>query len=274
MSSYRRMTDTLPTCMNCGAVLYGAFCSQCGQQSSERITWRGSMSAAVHSVRTMDSRWLRTAAALTIDPGRMIRRYLRGRRLPYVAPPLYALVAVAICVAVVAWLPVDLSAPGTPWTPPTESVDVETSVASAPHQASGPGEETPSAPADPAAALARVVFALSAVLSLLVAVVTALVQSRLYRSHDLSWTETYAFQLYVFGQLALHQAVFALLGAFASTIGLAALAVVVVLFLAFALSGFYRRSLVGSLPAALLLATVQVAGIFVVGSLVRIALRG
>ena len=265
MSSYRRMTDTLPTCMNCGAVLYGAFCSQCGQRSAEPITWRRSLRDAFRSVRTMDSRWLRTAAALTIDPGRMIRRYLRGRRLPSVAPPLYAAFAVAFCIVVVAWLPADLSAAGTPWAVSPDVGAVQTS---------GSGERSPAEPVDPAATLVQTVFALSAISSLLVAAVTALVQSKLYGGHDLSWTETYVFELYVFGQLALHQSLFAVLGAFASTIGLAALAVVIVLFLAFALSGFYRKSLIASLPAALLLATVQVAGIFVVGSLVRIVLRG
>lgn len=268
MSSYRRMTDTLPTCMNCGAVLYGAFCSQCGQRSTERITWRGALDEAARRIQTMDSRWLRTVAALTIDPGRMIRRYLRGRRLPYVTPWPYALVAVAVCVCAATWLPADLTAPGTPW-----SITSEAGPAAA-VQAPAAGEETPHEPVDPMSALARTVFALSVMSSLLVAAVTALVQSRLYGNHELSWTETYVFELYVFGHLALHQTLFALLGAFASTIGLAALAVVIVLFLAFALSGFYRKSLVASLPAALLLATVQVAGIFVVGALVRIVLQG
>lgn len=276
MSNYRRMTDSLPTCMSCGAVLYGAYCSQCGQRGVGPITLRGSLAEAARRVRTMDSRWLRTAAALTVDPGRMIRRFLRGRRIPYVAPPLYALVAVALCVGVVYWQRLDLTAPGTPWSMPDLPVQAaavaeggsSAAAEGAPNE--GSAEESPG---DPGASLARAVFALSTASSLLVAAATALLQTRLFQNHDFTWTETYVFELYVFGHLALHQTLFAILGAFASTVGLAALGVVIVLFLAFSLSGFYRKGLVDSLPAALLLATVQVAGVFVIGSLVRIALR-
>lgn len=267
MSEYRRMTDSLPTCMSCGAVLYGVYCSQCGQRSAEPITWGRISSGLVSKLKTMDSRWARTAAALTIDPGRMIRRYIRGRRMPFVAPPVYALAAVALCLAVVFWQGSDLAAPGTPWSP---SVSANVS-ADATAQSAG---TTPApAPAEPWPGPEQTVFAICALSSLFVAAATALLQSRLFQSHDFTWAETYVFSLFVFGQLAIHQGLFALMGAFSSTIGLAALAVVFVLFLAFAMSGFYRRSLLASLPAALLLATVQVAGIFVLGSLARIAMQ-
>ncbi|MDA8016891.1 MAG: DUF3667 domain-containing protein [Thermoanaerobaculia bacterium] len=268
MSSYRRKTDTLPTCMNCGAVLYGVFCSQCGQRSAEPIRWQRAVAETGRRLRTLDFCWVRTVAALTVDPGRMIRRYLRGRRIPYVSPPLYAIGALAIFLAVVLWQRPELTAPGTPWSVLPDHP------ASPVHGSALEGEQAIERPADSTERLGRTVFALCAMSSLLVAALTALVQSKLYAGHDFTWVETYVFELFVLGQLALHQTLFALLGAFASKIGLLSLAVVFVLFLAFALSGFYRRSLTSSLPAALLLATVQVAGVFVVGSFVRIALRG
>lgn len=272
MSNYRRKTDTLPTCMNCGAVLYGAYCSQCGQKSAEPITWSRALSTARRRLRTFDSRWLRTAAALTVDPGRMIRRYLRGRRLPYASPLAYALATVSFCVVLVIGLEVELTAPGTPWSFPAASATLsDVPEAGSTEPVGAGGQEPDSQPQE--RSLAYTVFALSAASSLLVGVATALLQTKLYASHDFTWAETYAFTLFVLGQLALHQALFALLGALASTVGLTALAVVLVLYLAFALSGFYRRGLFASLPAAALLSTVQVAGIFVMGSVARILLR-
>lgn len=276
MTSHRRKTDALPTCMNCTAVLYGAYCSQCGQRAVEPITWKRGFARTWSKVRAFDFRWLRTAAALTIDPGRMIRRYVRGRRLPYVSPPVYAVVAVALCIGVVIWMGADLQAPGTPWSvgetqvPPAGAVAGLTSEPPAHRPMSG---SDAGSDAGPDTQLAQTVFALCVASSLLVAAPTSFVQHRLFRRQPFTPAETYVFQLYVFGHLAIHQALFAVLGAFASTVGLVALAIVIALQLAFALSGFYRRGLFASLPAALLLATMEVAGVFVLGSLARMALE-
>ena len=98
----------------------------------------------------------------------------------------------------------------------------------------------------------------------------AWLQHSLFRDHHFTVAETWIFDLYVFGQVAFYQVFFGLLGAYASAVGLGALGLVVLLVLAFALGGFYRRSVIRCLPAALILTVTQVGGVFVLGTLVRL----
>lgn len=242
-SAYRRTTDSLPTCMNCGSVLYGAFCSHCGQPSAKPITFRGMCRNTWERLRQLDFPWLRTVVDLTTDPGDTARRYLRGRRLPYVGPIHYALATTGLLAVLGLVDTFDLSAPSTPWSPP------------------GPAE-----PASPK------IFAVGALAPLLVTWLIACLQRALFREERFGLTETWCFDLYLFGHLALHQAIFALLGAYASTVGLAALGLVVVLVVSFGLGGFYRRPVLHVVPAAIILSVVYVAGIWLIAGAARFVL--
>ena len=233
---YRRRTDSLPTCMNCGALLYGEFCSNCGQKNSQPITFAGTWHDFRGRLVRLDYRWARTLAALTADPGRLVRRFLRGERLPYSSPVAYVLAGLG-SLALVAWLGVDLSAAGTPW--------------------AGAGGGS------------RPIFLLSLLAVPAVLLPVAWLQRLLHRERRFNLAETYVFGLFVFGHLAIYQAVFALLGGFASTLGLIALAAMTLLVLSFALGGFYGQKLLSSLPAASILGMVYVAGVFVLGALIR-----
>lgn len=239
-SDYRRKTDSLPTCLHCGAMLYGDHCSHCGQRSAEAISFPWLWQRARDRLRRLDFAFVRTTIDLVIDPGRMARRYIRGRRLPYVGPFAYAFVMSCLLAGLVIGLGFDLSAPGTPWGP------------------------TPTSPPSPPT------FVVVAFAGPLVALLVAFLQQRLYASEPYSAAETWIFGLYVFGHLALHQLLLGLLGAFASTTGLVALGGVLLMVLTFALGSFYRRPVWQSLPAALVLASVYVAGVFVVGASLRV----
>ncbi|MCG8459060.1 MAG: DUF3667 domain-containing protein [Holophagales bacterium] len=241
---YRRKTDSLPTCMNCGSVLYGLYCSHCGQRTTEAITLETLWSDSWRKLTGLESPWLRTLADLTLDPGRTVRRYLDGRRLPYVGPFRFALFTAGLLAAAAWFLGFDLSASATPW---------------GPDGARGPG---------PAGSYA--IFAWSAFMGPVASLLVAWLQHSLFRDHRFTVAETWIFDLYVFGQVAFYQVFFGLLGAYASAVGLGALGLVVLLVLAFALGGFYRRPVIHCLPAALILTVTQVGGVFVLGTLVRL----
>lgn len=238
-NGFRRKTDSLPTCMNCGSVLYGGFCSLCGQKSADRLTFRGILQDIKQRWLGLEEPWLRTPIELSRRPGKMIRGYLRGRRKPYVGPLSYAFFTALLLVLAVGSFGWDLSAPNTPWGP---------------------------------SPLADVSFATFVFGSFSVFGVTWLVawlQHLLYSQERYSLTETWVFDLYVFGHLALVQTVFAALGAYSGTVGLAALLGAVLLVLAFALASFYRRPLYAVVPAALILGTFYVAGVFTSAALFR-----
>ena len=237
--SSRPKTDSLPTCMNCGAVLYGAYCSRCGQRVAATLSFRGTLAEGWRRLRELDFAWLRTASALSTDPGRMVRGYLRGRRRPYVPPLLYALgtSSVLAATALLALDPTRLSSL-TPW----------------------------------AVGTARpLVIAVGIYGGLVVGFGVACLQRFLHRDAGHNLLETWVFGLFVFGHLALFQCLFVVLGAFATPIGLAALAAAVLLVLTFALAGFYRQAVLRALPAALILSASYIAGVFVLSSLARLA---
>jgi len=75
------------TCRNCGAVLYGMYCSRCGQSVRDRSR---SVWTVIHELLQdflhFDSRVLRTLVCLLFRPGRMTREYMLGRRGRFVPP--------------------------------------------------------------------------------------------------------------------------------------------------------------------------------------------
>lgn len=84
------MTDQpgdTPTCLNCGAVLVGQYCGQCGQRATNRLIslWE-LMRDAFGDLFELDSRLWRTLVPLLVRPGLLTRDYLEGRRARYMPP--------------------------------------------------------------------------------------------------------------------------------------------------------------------------------------------
>ncbi|MEO1082762.1 MAG: DUF3667 domain-containing protein [Acidobacteriota bacterium] len=228
--------------MNCKSVLYGAYCSQCGQQEALPMTFGRFFDDTKNRLRRLDFSWPRTFLALSTDPGRMVRRYLTGRRKPYTPPPLYALTTSTVLTFVVLSLLEGAAvSPMTPWHFPQGSRHT-------------------------LAVVLAIYGSLAATLGV------AFLQRFLYRSAERGLLETWIFGLYLFGHLCLFQVLFALIGAFASAVGLVALGLAVVLVLAFGLAGFYRQAVLRAAPAALILGSTYIASLFVVSALIRIAL--
>lgn len=80
-------------CANCGAVLAGPFCGQCGQRAHLHRSIGGVVHEIVHGVTHFDGRLWATLPLLLLRPGKLIRSYVDGQRARYIAPvPLFLMV--------------------------------------------------------------------------------------------------------------------------------------------------------------------------------------
>jgi len=90
-------------CENCGALLQGPYCSECGQKAADRIVpvWH-MINEALESLFQLDLRVFRTFPKFVFLPGRLTKEYLNGRRTRYIRPFRLYLFATFVLFAVVA----------------------------------------------------------------------------------------------------------------------------------------------------------------------------
>lgn len=84
-------TDThkqdVKTCLNCGTPYIGTYCHHCGQHcSTGRLMPRTFFIDMCASLTRINRGFLYTAGLLAVAPWRVIRDYIRGHRVRYVAP--------------------------------------------------------------------------------------------------------------------------------------------------------------------------------------------
>ena len=91
-------------CENCGALLHGPYCSECGQKAAERIlpVWH-MVNEALEAVFELDLRVLRTLPKFLFLPGRLTKEYLNGRRKRYIRPFRLYLFSTFVLFAVIAF---------------------------------------------------------------------------------------------------------------------------------------------------------------------------
>ncbi|MGD0190587.1 MAG: DUF3667 domain-containing protein [Rhizomicrobium sp.] len=72
------------SCRNCAAPLIGSFCATCGQEhdTHRRSVW-GLLRTGVDEIGSLDSRSLRTAVALLVQPGELSLAFQEGRQRRY-----------------------------------------------------------------------------------------------------------------------------------------------------------------------------------------------
>jgi hypothetical protein len=87
-------------CLNCGAALAGAYCSQCGQSAHLHRTLRSLGHDILHGVFHFEGKVWRTLPELFFRPGRLTRRYIDGERAKFVSPMALYLFAVFLMFAV------------------------------------------------------------------------------------------------------------------------------------------------------------------------------
>lgn len=92
-------------CRACGTPLHGVFCHACGQgHRYPKLQLRVLLEDLVESLVELDSRVFRTVWGMTVRPGRVVCDYLDGRRIVYINPFKYALVAVTLAYVVLPWV--------------------------------------------------------------------------------------------------------------------------------------------------------------------------
>ncbi len=87
-------------CLNCGAVLVGAFCHTCGQQAHVHRTLSAIGHDILHGVFHFEGKVWRTLPMLAWKPGDLTRRYIHGQRARFVSPLALFLFSVFLMFAV------------------------------------------------------------------------------------------------------------------------------------------------------------------------------
>ena len=76
----------LRDCQNCGTLLAGPFCHACGQSGHVHRTIGHVVEEFAHGVFHVESKGWRTLPMLVLNPGRLTREYIHGKRARYIAP--------------------------------------------------------------------------------------------------------------------------------------------------------------------------------------------
>lgn len=80
-------------CKNCGEVVEGNYCGQCGQSITvSRITVPTILRDLISVFLQIDRGFIHTVKQLSINPGNSIRLYLQGQRRAYFKPVSYVLI--------------------------------------------------------------------------------------------------------------------------------------------------------------------------------------
>jgi hypothetical protein len=99
------------TCLNCGAMVTGAYCSNCGQPAHLHRTLGGIGHEILHGVFHFEGKMWRTLPLLAFKPGQLTRRYIHGERARFVSPMALFLFSVFLMFAVVSAIAGEMHAP-------------------------------------------------------------------------------------------------------------------------------------------------------------------
>jgi Protein of unknown function (DUF3667) len=88
------------TCLNCGTVLHGRHCHDCGQVARVHRTLAAIGNDILHGVFHFEGKIWRTLPKLLISPGDLTRRYVHGERARFVSPLALFLFSVFLMFAV------------------------------------------------------------------------------------------------------------------------------------------------------------------------------
>ncbi len=98
-------------CSDCGAAVSGRFCQDCGQPTHVHRTLLHLGEELLHGVMHFDSRIWRTLPLLVINPGKLTREWVHGRRTRYVSPLAMFLFTIFIMFMLLSFMPVKAELP-------------------------------------------------------------------------------------------------------------------------------------------------------------------
>lgn len=94
-------------CDDCGAEVTGRFCANCGQTAHTHRTLLHLGEEILHGVMHFDSRIWRTLPLLVVDPGRLTREWVAGKRTRYVSPLAMYLFTLFVMFMILSFMPVN-----------------------------------------------------------------------------------------------------------------------------------------------------------------------
>ena len=85
------------TCKNCGQETVTTYCSSCGQRSSvHKVTTRETFEDLADNLFSISAPLIITVKSLFVNPGRLLREYLGGKRKKYYKPVSFFILTTAI----------------------------------------------------------------------------------------------------------------------------------------------------------------------------------
>lgn len=99
-------------CLNCGATVTGAYCSNCGQKAHLHRSVLHAVEEFLHGITHFDSKLWNTLPLLAVRPGKLTREYIHGKRARYVAPVALFLLTIFSMFLLFGFLPLPQIGPG------------------------------------------------------------------------------------------------------------------------------------------------------------------
>ena len=88
--------SSLTSCLNCGSTLTGNYCQECGQSAKvKRISFKETIDDFFSSTFALEGPLLFTLRSLIVNPGRMFRGFIGGKRKTYYKPVAFFIVLTA-----------------------------------------------------------------------------------------------------------------------------------------------------------------------------------
>lgn len=91
-----------PFCRNCGAALHTTYCSNCGQKKIGRLGSKHVRDEAWEKLRLFEADMAQSAVKVVLQPGKIAREYVLGRRKSHTHPLKLLLAAIVILLIVIA----------------------------------------------------------------------------------------------------------------------------------------------------------------------------
>jgi len=95
-------------CLNCNSPLLTDYCGDCGQQKAQRISFSLLLKIMQRGIIEFKSPLIVTFLGLFINPGKVYREYLAGRRATYFNPIRYAFWLLTLSIFIAAYLDVPI----------------------------------------------------------------------------------------------------------------------------------------------------------------------
>jgi hypothetical protein len=90
----------METCTNCGTVLQGKYCHNCGQERVKRLEVKSIIHEVTHGILHWENSILKTFSAMLRNPGYTVKEYISGRRKSFIKPFSYFIFIQTIFVVV------------------------------------------------------------------------------------------------------------------------------------------------------------------------------